>query len=315
MHVLRAAAAIALTAGLAGGALAQGGSLVRNGDFEANGPLASWLSVRAGSPAIAGWRVTSGYVDLVGRWWQPAGGADSLEVGTPGPGAVEQRIATVAGRRYRLSFALAGNPEGPPRVKTLLVRAGPASRRFSFDTAGHTRQAMGWRTETLDFTAAAGTTVIGFARTDGSPRSGWYGPAVDEVTVVEAGAPAAPAPAATAAGSAAAATVAPAFTPSGGDPYGGLWNAAYADKPLRVYLERHGDQVSARVVDGGPALPTGRLAWSGRVDRSPLVVLAACADPDAKGWHGAVIEWLHQDTFRLHVADCHAGDVIYTRWR
>ncbi len=104
------------------------------------------------------------------------------------------------------------------------------------------------------------------------------------------------------------------FTPSGGDPYSGLWSAAYPGKPLRVYLERHGDQVSARVVDGDGVLPTGRLAWSGRINRSPLVVLGACADADAKGWHGAVIEWLRQDAFRLHVADCHAGEVIYSRW-
>ncbi len=97
MHVLRVAVATVLAAGLASAALAQGGNLIRNGDFEAGGPVPSWLSVHAGSGAVSGWRVTSGYVDLVGRWWQPAGGVDSLEVGSPGPGAVEQTIATVPG--------------------------------------------------------------------------------------------------------------------------------------------------------------------------------------------------------------------------
>ena len=82
-----------------------------------------------------------------------------------------------------------------------------------------------------------------------------------------------------------------------------------------MYLERHGVQVAARVVDGSPTIPTGRLAWSGRIDRAPPVVLGACSDADARGLHGAVIEWTGQDAFRLHIANCHAGDVLYTRWR
>ncbi|MEA2664474.1 MAG: hypothetical protein QOI11_1418 [Candidatus Eremiobacteraeota bacterium] len=331
MHVLRVAAALALAAGCATAASAQGGNLIRNGDFEASGPVAAWLSLHAGSSAIPGWRITSGYVDVVGRWWQPAGGSDSLEVGTPGPGAVEQSVATVPGRRYRLGFALAGNPEGPPRVKTLIVSAGPVRRAFTFDSAGRTRQNMGWRTQTLDFTAAASTTTIGFARTDGSPRSGWYGPAVDDVSLTPLGGDTAPAPSAAPAPTPASASSAPpaasvpsaaaaspaaaAFRPKGSDPYGGLWVGAYPGKALRVYLERRGSQVAARVVDGSATLPTGRLAWSGRVDRSPPVVLGACADDDAKGLHGAVIEWVGQDAFRLRIANCHAGDVLYTRWR
>ncbi len=207
MQPLRVAAATALATGLATAALAQGGNLVRNGDFEAGGPVPSWLSVRAGSAAVAGWRVTSGYVDLVGRWWQPAGGGGSLEVGSPGPGAVEQSVATVAGRRYRLSFALSGNPEGPPRVKTLVVTAGPAARTFTFDTAGRTRRNMGWRTVSLDFTAVASATTIGFARTDGSQRSGWWGPAIDDVSVTALDAGATPV-----AGAAPATSAAPAAT-------------------------------------------------------------------------------------------------------
>lgn len=331
MHVLRVtAAAVALAAGFTTAARAQGGNLIRNGDFEANGAVTAWQSLHAGSSGIAGWRITSGYADLVGRWWQPAGGSDSVEVGTPGPGAIEQSVATVPGRRYRLSFALAGNPEGPPRVKTLIVSAGPARRAFTFDTAGRTRQNMGWRTQTLDFTAAASTTTIGFTRTDGSPRSGWYGPAIDDVSLTALGAEAAPAgpatsaptPAASTPAAATAKTAAPrpsaavaAFTPKGSDAYGGLWVGAYPGKAIRVYLERHGNQVAARVVDGSATIPTGRLAWSGRIDRTPPVVLAACSDDDAKGLHGAVIEWVGQDAFHLHVANCHAGDVVYTRFR
>lgn len=320
MHVPRAIAALVLAAGCASAAWAQGGNLVRNGDFEASGAVTAWLSLHAGSSAIPGWRISSGYVDVVGRWWQAAGGTDSLEVGTPGPGAIEQGVATVPGRRYRLSFALAGNPQGPPRVKTLFVSAGPVRRAFTFDTAGRTFRSMGWRTETLDFTATASTTTIAFARTDGSPRSGWYGPAIDDVSVtaLEPGAEPAPAapPTPVAASSAPApAKTAAAFTPKGSDPYSGIWVGDYPGKALRVYLERHGSQVAARVVDGSPTIPTGRLAWSGRVDRSPPVVLGACSDDDAKGLHGAVIEWVDQDAFRLHIANCHAGDVLYTRWR
>ena len=333
MHPLRLIAVLAFVGAAAGAAPAAGGNLVVNGGFEASGPIAAWRSLGAGSAAVPGWHVTSGTGALVGGFWRANSGSNSLEVGSPGAGTVAQTIATVPGRRYRLGFALAGNPDGPPRVKTLVVTAGAATHTFTFDVAGRSRSAMGWTNESLGFTAAGTSTTIRFARLDGG-ASAWFGPAIDDVSVTEdAGAAAGPQTAAPSAAPATAApvvrTVAPAastpapvatsaakiFMPSGAEPYGGLWSAAYPGKARRVYVERRGTSVVGNTVDGDGTLPTGAVAFTGRVDRQPVVILAKCADADARGWHGAVIEWTAQDAFHLRVANCRAGDVLYTRWR
>jgi len=317
MHPLRLIALVVFVASAAGAALAAGGNLVVNGGFEASGPIAAWRSLGAGSAAVPGWHVTSGTGALVGGFWRANSGSNSLEVGSPGAGAVAQTIATVPGRRYRLSFALAGNPDGPPRVKTLVVTAGATTRTFTFDVAGRSRAAMGWANESLGFAAPGTATTIRFARLDGG-ASAWFGPAIDDVSVTEdAGAATGEQTAAPSAAppSAAPATAPPVVRTSGAEPYGGLWSAAYPGKLRRVYVERRGTSVVGNTVDGDGTLPTGAVAFTGRVDRMPVVVLAKCADSDARGWHGAVIEWTGPDAFHLRVANCHAGDVLYTRWR
>jgi choice-of-anchor C domain-containing protein len=314
MHPLRivAAPAVAL-ATVSGAAFAAGGNAIVNGGFEASGPIAAWRSLSAGSTAVSGWRVTSGTGALVGGFWHASSGTNSLEVGSPGAGTIAQTIATVAGRRYRLTFALAGNPDGPPRVKTLVVSAGPVTRRFAFDVAGHSRGAMGWTAESLDFTAMSSTTAIAFARLDGG-ASAWFGPAIDDVAVTEAGAATAVPPAAATTAPVSVATKIPA-TAAPDASYGGLWSAAYPGRAMRVYVERRGTSVVGNTVDGSAVIPTGSVAFTGRVDGTPVVMLAKCADADARGWHGAVIEWSGRDAFHLRIANCHAGDVLFTRWR
>jgi choice-of-anchor C domain-containing protein len=163
------------------------GMLVRNSGFEANAPRSSWLSVDARG-TVPGWRVTSGTVDVVGGYWRAYDRLGSLEVGSPGAAAVEQTIHTTPGRGYVLRFALAGNPDGPPRRKLLDVRAGTTTRRFAFDTRGKTRASMGWRIERLAFTARDTVTTIRFARPDGGATD-WWGPVIDGVAVVEASPP------------------------------------------------------------------------------------------------------------------------------
>jgi hypothetical protein len=109
----------------------------------------------------------------------------SVEIGTPGAGAIEQTIHTVPGRAYVLRFALAGNPDGPPRRKLLDVEAGATRRRFTFDVRGSTRARMRWAVERLPFVAQAPATTIRFVRPDGGATD-WWGPVIDAVSVIEA---------------------------------------------------------------------------------------------------------------------------------
>lgn len=326
MHRLRLAATLLLAFSTGAPAAAAGGNLIVDGGFEQYRSVPSWISLSAGSGNLPGWRVTSGAIDLVGGYFRAFEGKNSLEVGTPGAGAVEQTIPTVRGARYRLSFEFAGNPEGPPRVKRLAVTAGPMTRTFAFDITGRTRAAMGWRGESLNFVATATATVLRFARLDGGATA-WWGPLIDNIRVVQSsngrvalptGAPAprsVPTPIVTPAAThrAVAAPEPSRSNALGEDQFSGVWTGAYPGQPLRVLLKRYGSDVIAYALDGSTAIPAGHIAWEGRVDRTPIVVRGACVDPGAKGSHRAVIEWTSQDAFTLRIAACHASAILYTR--
>lgn len=122
----------------------------QNGGFEATVAPNPYLTVARGSTAITGWTVGAGGVDHVRDYWQPASGSQSIDLNALSPGGISQTFATVAGRSYRVTFALAGNPDSPG-VKTVRVQAAGTQQDFSLDTTGRSRSAMGWTTQSLDF--------------------------------------------------------------------------------------------------------------------------------------------------------------------
>ncbi|HET9392931.1 MAG TPA: choice-of-anchor C family protein [Candidatus Rubrimentiphilum sp.] len=181
------ASAALLAAGLllsAGAAFAKAANLIKNGGFD-SGPQPSYYTMfPKGSTAIPGWIVTMGSVDVIGPNWHDAdGGKNSIDVdGTPGPGAIAQSFATKRGTKYTVWFALAGNPECGPTIKRLLVTAGGASRRYTFDTSHTSDPHMGWQRKSFTFTAAAGArSTLTFTSLD--PKGSLCGPAIDAVRV------------------------------------------------------------------------------------------------------------------------------------
>jgi choice-of-anchor C domain-containing protein len=139
-----------------------------------------------GSTAIRGWVVTLGQIDFFGTHWRAADGGRSLDLhGSPGSEGVRQNLKTVKGRRYRVTFWLAGNPGGTLTVKELAVPAAGQEGHFRFDTAGKSAVDMGWEERAWEFTADASETTLEFY----SPLSGdpFYGPALDQVSVVAVG--------------------------------------------------------------------------------------------------------------------------------
>jgi len=173
-------------------------NLVENGSFETYAydplPSAGFVGLPGDSEALTGWTVVgsgSRVVDYIGlRFDTPYGDRsvdlDGYYLNQIGNGGITQDIATVAGGVYELSFALAGNPEAGPSLKTMTVSAGNmVDVLFSFDTTGYTMQNMGWTTESLTFTALSGTTTLLFQSTTNAP--GYpigYGPMLDNVSVV-----------------------------------------------------------------------------------------------------------------------------------
>jgi choice-of-anchor C domain-containing protein len=156
-------------------------NLVLDGDLEV--PIANAAFQTFGPGPMGAWTVTPDSVDLIGTYWQPSGGHQSLDLAGNGSGGIEQTIATTAGVTYRLTFDMSGNPDGGfnPNPKTLLASLGASSQVFSYTlTGGNSSGNMLWTTKTVDFVAGPGTSsLLSFKDTDGTP----YGAALDNISL------------------------------------------------------------------------------------------------------------------------------------
>jgi choice-of-anchor C domain-containing protein len=160
-------------------------NLLVNGSFEdgpqtANANQFVWLN--EGDQQIKGWTVSQGQLSYVGNYWEHADGKHSLDMhGGPGFGGIKQTFATKKGQKYRVIFAMAGNPLGTVPLKKLGVRAAGREVEFTFDTAGKTVRDMGWTTQVWDFTAKDVKTTLEFVTR--MTEDGDCGPALDNVSV------------------------------------------------------------------------------------------------------------------------------------
>lgn len=168
--------------------------LTVNGSFETGLSIPQppgFMSLYTGSTAITGWTVIGTDIDYIDTsCWPASDGSRSLDLSGCFAGGIEQDLATIAGVTYLVEFDMAGNPHGPPELKTLQVSANAASQTFNFDTTGITWQQastnMGWTTKSWTFVADAGTTTLAFMTPDDD-----YGPALDNVRVSPVPAPSA----------------------------------------------------------------------------------------------------------------------------
>lgn len=166
-------------AALVGAGSAQ--ALIVNGSFE-DGPNPGSFTLYNGNPFIPGWSIDSGSVDYIGTYWEHADGERSLDLSGNNAASISQVVSTQVGMIYTVSFALAGNPVGPPVVKTMQVSVDNAtntSANYTFDTEGTTRANMGWVYKEFSFTATDESTKLSFASLDG----GFFGPALDDVSM------------------------------------------------------------------------------------------------------------------------------------
>jgi choice-of-anchor C domain-containing protein len=164
-------------------------AIIQNGSFEANGggvcdsPM--FTTLPAANNCITGWTIGGGGIDYIHNYWQPADGTHSLDLNAISPGSVAQTFATIAGQGYVISFALAGNPEGAPTIKTVAVSVGGPATLYNFDVTGHSLTSMGWVTDTFAFVATGANTTLTFS----SSIPGAFGPALDNVTIADAAVP------------------------------------------------------------------------------------------------------------------------------
>jgi hypothetical protein len=95
-------------------------------------------------------------------------------------GSIFQDLPTTPGQRYRLRFAMAGNPDAGPAIKQMnLFWDGGLLDSPSFDITGHTREQMGWVYHDHLVTASTSLTRLQFT----SVTSSGFGPVIDDISV------------------------------------------------------------------------------------------------------------------------------------
>lgn len=152
-----------------------------NGSFESPQGVDPYLVFDAGRP-VPGWIVENGTVEIVGAYWQAAHGRQSLDLNGifEEIGTIYQDVPTQPGERYRVRFALAGNPECGPAIKSVTVTwDAQVIARLDFDTTGRTTEDMGWAYHEYSVTAQSTRSRLKFQSTSSS----FCGPALDDVSV------------------------------------------------------------------------------------------------------------------------------------
>jgi choice-of-anchor C domain-containing protein len=157
-------------------------NLVTNGGFEAPDGVANYQLFGTGM-SMDGWTIEQGTVEIVAStYWQSAEGRQSLDLNGVGDmiGTISQDIATTPGQRYRIRFALAGNPEGGPNIKSLkLSWVGKELEQLQFDITAHSTTNMGWEYHEYVVYASSTTSRLRFHSTS----SGFCGPALDDISL------------------------------------------------------------------------------------------------------------------------------------
>lgn len=156
----------------------------RNGSFE-TGPSFTdgYITLIDDNTSISGWIVGGNSIDYIGTYWTAADGIRSIDLNGNGTGAISQTFDTIKDVTYIVRFAMAGNPDGSPTIKTLIASAGDFVGTYSFTNTQYTTWTnMGWIYSEFLFTAVGDLTTLTFTSlVNGSDAC--YGPALDNVSV------------------------------------------------------------------------------------------------------------------------------------
>ena len=156
-------------------------NLITNGGFEDTAFSGDFETYSAVSGGLTGWTIETGSVDLINTYWNPAGGAYSLDLSGNEDGVISQSFATVVGQRYLVSFAMAGNPDDTNHPNKTMEVGLSLGDYYTFNTTGKTHSDMGWAQNSFEFKATGTLSELYFlsANEYNSP----YGVALDNITV------------------------------------------------------------------------------------------------------------------------------------
>lgn len=161
--------------------------LIVNGSFELGDfigdPDTAFNSLPAGSTAITGWTATHAGVDWHQAHFGPAfDGIRMVDLTFASElGGISQQLHTNVGQQYVLSFALAGPGLDFQDPRQVVVNVAGLSEIFN--TPASNAFPLTWQTHSLSFVAIAGITTLEFV---GNSAGAYWGPVIDNVSVVPA---------------------------------------------------------------------------------------------------------------------------------
>lgn len=169
---------------LAGLTLGASRGAIQNGGFEQNVIGGPYVVFSAGADLGGGWIVENGTVEIVRDYWPAAEGHQSIDLSGifEQIGTIYQDIPTVAGRTYKIKFAMAGNPEDPGTDKRMKVFWNDGEvADLTYNTRGRSLTDMGWRYHNYTVTATGSTSRLKFQ----SLTYSFLGPVIDDVSIEE----------------------------------------------------------------------------------------------------------------------------------
>lgn len=148
-------------------------NLVTNGGFEQGPDPGAYKTFNKGDK-FPGWTITKGSIDEIGSYFKCAHGR-CLDMHGNNVGAIRQTLATEAGKKYKLAFALAGNPQCGEPKKILRACAGKECKTFTV-----VAKSVTWARRSFEFTAEGDKTPLTFEATG---KDSACGPLLDDVSV------------------------------------------------------------------------------------------------------------------------------------
>jgi hypothetical protein len=154
-------------------------NLINNGSFETVNPALSFNGAGviqvtgANTTALTSWGTGANQQFQVNNAYDAQAGNNSVDLSGAG-GFIYQNVAGLTvGTKYRVSFALSGNPSAStdPRVRVSVANVAGFTQ-FTFDTpVGQSASNMGWTRVSHDFIATRTTQRVNFSNTLGAPAN------------------------------------------------------------------------------------------------------------------------------------------------
>ena len=174
------------------------GQIITNGAFEQAGvgstaSFSNFNRLQSGSTSLRGWTIGGVAVDwhsTTNPDFQPSSSFGDkvidlhIDGGDGQTGTLSQTFSTSPGREYELSFDLSGPGVslGFPNPRSVNISIGNVQQTFSTPASANTN--MQWSRQEVSFTASGDTTTLTFSSAHNG--AGFWGPVLDNVSVVAA---------------------------------------------------------------------------------------------------------------------------------